>query len=157
MKVKEVKELMKLFADPKYDDYNVVFWDFTRQKAMDGHFGGLSHPEKEISIPISVVGERYAPRVKVDGLAEIVPSPFKEGKNAYLRVDHNAEMSGVKYDRYFYECEETGNQFSTTLSETYTLCSFYCEECKRLRNILKSKEMTEEEIWEKINTRVTES
>lgn len=152
MKVKEMKDLLSLFEDRKYDDYNIVFWDYARQKAMDGHFGGLSHPEKEISIPISVVGEEYTPKVEVNGLPAIIPSPFVEGKNAYLHKNEDANLSGIKYTRYFYVCEATGNQFDTTSSSTFSMCEYYCEECKRLKNLLKEKGVSVKEMWEKIGT-----
>lgn len=148
MKVRELKDLLLGLQDRKYDDYSVVFWDYARQKAMDGSFGGLSHPDKEISIPIHVVGEKYTPLVKIDGLPEIVPSPFREGKNAYLHVDDSASLSGINYTRYFYECEETGHQFGTTESETYSLCSFYCEECRMLKGFLQAKGIKLSEVWE---------
>ena len=130
MKVKEMKDLLSLFEDRKYDDYNIVFWDYARQKAMDGHFGGLSHPEKEI----------------------FIPSPIVEGKNAYLHKNEDANLSGIKYTRYFYVCEATGNQFDTTSSSTFSMCEYYCEECKRLKNLLKEKGVSVKEMWEKIGT-----
>lgn len=157
MKVKEARELLKLFSEPKYNDYEIVFWDFARQKRMDGHFGGLSHPEKEISIPISVVGEKYTPRVEVNGLPEIIPSPFVEGKNAYLHHDEDAELAGIRYERYFYECEETGHQFATTLSDTFTMCSYYLGKSRALKKKLEERDKADsDEFWEKLNKRITD-
>ena len=152
MKFKEIKELVKLFNEDKYDSYELIFWDYARQKRMDGHFGSLSHPGKEITIPINVVGEDFWPTIRVDGLAEVVPSPFVEGANAYLKKQDDYEMSGVKFTRYFYECEATQKQFGTTASETFTMCEFYCAEVKRLRE--ENKKLREDKtikgVWEKV-------
>lgn len=137
MKIKELKDLMMHFEDPKYDDYEVVFWDYARQKRMDGHFGGLSHPDKEISIPIAVVGEENWINPKnVGGLPKAVPSPFAEDTLADLE-EKEAYLGDTKYTSYYYRCRATEKCFGTTTSETYTLCSYYCEEVKRLRAKLK--------------------
>lgn len=162
MKFKEIKDLVRVLDESKFDDYELVFWDYARQKKMDGHFGSLSHPEKEITIPINVVGEDYWPKVKIDGLAEVLPSPFVEGANAYLKKQEDYEMSGVKFTRYFYECEATQKQFGTTASETFTMCEFYAAETRRLReenrelreslDIANSRVKNIYDLWDKIGS-----
>lgn len=138
MKVKEIKELMKHFEEPKYDDYEMVFWDYARQKRMDGHFGGLSHPDKEISIPISVVGEKtWVNPHNVTQLPESIPSPFEEGETATLKKTKDV-MSGIEYDRYAYVCNKTGYIFGTQVSETFTMCSYYCNAQKKFRDKLEA-------------------
>ena len=52
MKVKELKDAMIHFKDRKYDNYEVVFWDASRQTSMDATYTGLSHPDKEISFNV---------------------------------------------------------------------------------------------------------
>lgn len=138
MKVKEIKEVLKLFEESKYDDYEVVLWDYARQKRMDGHFGGLSHPDKEISVPIAVVGEEnwVNPKNTCDML-KAIPSPFAENALADLEEKDDAYLGETKYTSYHYRCRETGKCFGTQISETYTMCSYYCEEVKRLRAVLK--------------------
>lgn len=157
MKVKELKDLLAVLSNEEYNDYEIVFWDYARQKRMDGHFGGLSHPDKEISIPIADVGGTYFPRIPVDGLPDVLPSPYEEGKNAYLKVDEHYVMNDVEFTRYFYECESTGKQFGTTLSETFTMGSYYCNECKKLRETLREKSRATRDIWDKIQKGLIES
>lgn len=142
MKLKELKDLMKHFEDSSYDEYELVFWDYMRQQKMDGHFGGLSHPDKEITIPITDVGEKFFPKAYGQyGIPEVVQSPFVEGKSAYLKKDENYEMNGVTFERLFYECEETHKCFSTSLSDTITMNNFYREEIHKYREeIQKLKE-----------------
>lgn len=163
MKLRELKDLIKHFEDRKYDDYDLFFWDYMRQQKMDGHFGSLSHPEKELIIPIAVVDEKFFPRAfGTEGLPDVLPSPFEEGKNAYLKKDENFEMQGVLFDRYFYECEASGKKFTTTLSDTFTMCNFYQGMVHKLqteRMVHKlQRELNEvgKDIWEKINKRVTD-
>lgn len=162
MKFKEIKDLVKVLDESKFDDYELVFWDYARQKKMDGHFGSLSHPEKEITIPIGVVDEKFFPRVNVSGLEEMIPSPFQEGSTAYLKKEDDYEMNGVKFTRYFYECEATGKQFGTAASETFTMCEYYHAECKRLReekrelqeslDIANSRVKNIYDLWDKIGS-----
>ena len=35
---------------------------------------------------------------------------------------------------------------------TFSMCEYYCEECKRLKNLLKEKGVSVKEMWEKIGT-----
>lgn len=146
MKVKELKELVKIFQEDRYDDYEVVFWDYARQKRMDGHFGGLSHPEKEISIPIADVGdEKWINPKNYCGMPEAVPSPFVEDTLADLE-EKEMELAGNKFTGYHYRCRETGKCFGTAVSETFTMANYYCEEVKKLRAELKKKNEFEESI-----------
>lgn len=146
MKVKELKELVKMFQESRYDDYEVVFWDYARQKRMDGHFGGLSHPEKEISIPIADVGEENWINPKdLGGIPAAVPSPFAEDAVADLE-ERETELAGNKFTAYHYRCRKTGKCFGTTTSETFTMCNYYLEEVKKLRAELRKKNEFEETI-----------
>ena len=138
MKVKELKDLMKHFEEDKYNDYEIVFWDYARQKKMDGHFGGLSHPEKEISIPISVVGEStWVNPHNVADLPKAIPSPFAEGEVAELKKE-KLQMSGIDYDRFFYVCKKTGYTFTTGVSDTFSMCSYYLNAQKKFRDKLEA-------------------
>lgn len=146
MKIKELKELVKMFQEDKYDDYEVVFWDYARQKRMDGHFGGLSHPEKEISIPIADVGEESWVNPKnLGGIPAAVSSPFAEDAVADLE-EKEMELAGNRFVAYHYRCRKTGKCFGTATSETFTMCNYYLEEVKRLRAELKKRDEFEESI-----------
>ena len=159
MKIKEIKDLMMHFAESKYDDYNVVFWDYSRQRKMDGHFGALSHPEKEISIPIGVVGddvwkiveEGYEP----NGLPKTVSTV--EGHVADL-VESERSFDSISYSAYMYKDRETGKVFYTKLSEVYTMYHFYKAETERYRKFINrygivktlwNESITEEDVVEK--------
>ena len=55
MTVKELREILIHFQDRKYDDWEVVFWDYNHQQKLD--WGGcytLSKPEKQLSFAIEV-------------------------------------------------------------------------------------------------------
>lgn len=147
MKVKEIKDLARLFEGTEYDDFNLVFWDYARQKKMDGSFGSFSRPDKELTIPIHVIEEHYFPKTNTEGMPAIIPSPFVEGKNAYLKQDDNYTFDGrIFFTRYFYECEETGYQFSTTASDTFSMLEYYVKECRRLRQELAKYESSKDDV-----------
>ena len=139
MKVKDLKDVMIHFEDRKYDKYEVVFWDSSRQKAMDATFTGLSHPDKEISFN---VWDKEDPKIycriqgKDTGLPDRLPSPFKEGEFAELTVEEDRDILGVKVNRYFY-MDPSGHQFTTEASDTYTMCEYYCAKMKQYRELLK--------------------
>ena len=55
MTIKDLREILVHFEDRKYDNYEVVLWDYNHlQKLTWGGSYGLSHPSKELSIPVEV-------------------------------------------------------------------------------------------------------
>ena len=55
MTVKELKDILIHFQDTKYDDYNVILWDYNHQQELQwGGMHGLSHPNKTLTFPVNV-------------------------------------------------------------------------------------------------------
>ena len=53
--IRDLKEILIHFQDRKYDEYEVVLWDYNNQQKLSWGGGyALSHPEKELSFPITV-------------------------------------------------------------------------------------------------------
>lgn len=139
MTIKDLKNVLVHFQDRKYDDYEVVFWDSSRQLRMDATFTGLSHPDKEISFNVRELdSDRVYERMQgtPTSLPDTLPSPFKEGEVAVLMKEENFDCLGVPITRYFYQDPE-GHQFGTTASETFTMAEYYCEVNKRNRKRLR--------------------
>ena len=138
--IKDLKDVLIHFQDQKYDDWSAIFWDPLRQMKMKAVFTGLSNPDKEISFMVSDLEKEhdYTPyRGDAYSLPSELPSPFVEGKKAYLMKDENYILGNVKITRYFYECEVTKHQFSTTTSDTYTMCEYYLKKMQAYREKLK--------------------
>lgn len=137
MRVKDLQEVLKHFTEDKYKDYNIVFWDSSRQERMDASFTGLSHPDKEISFNVwDEEHPRYYEKVTSISIPNTIPSPFKEGEVAELYKEENYEIMGVKITRYFYK-DPSGHQFSTTVTDTFTMCEYYCKKMQQYREKLK--------------------
>lgn len=139
MTIKDLKDVVILFGDRKYDDYKVVFWDSSRQLRMDATFTGLSHPDKEISFNVQELdSDRAYERMQgtSTSLPDTLPSPFKEGEVAVLMKEENYDCLGIPITRYFYQDPE-GHQFGTAASETFTMFDYYCKANSRNRKRLK--------------------
>lgn len=55
MTIKDLKEILIHFQDKKYDDYEVILWDYNHQQTLDwGVSHSLSHPDKELIFPVTV-------------------------------------------------------------------------------------------------------
>lgn len=55
MTIKDLKGLLIHFNDRKYDDYEVVLWDYNHQQELNwGGMHTLSHPNKKLSFPVEV-------------------------------------------------------------------------------------------------------
>ena len=55
MTIKELKDLLIHFNDRKYDDYEVILWDYNHQQKLDwGGMHSLSHPDRTLVIPVEV-------------------------------------------------------------------------------------------------------
>ena len=55
MTIKDLREILIHFQDNKYDDYEVVLWDYNHQQKLQwGGMHGLSHPNKELTFPVNV-------------------------------------------------------------------------------------------------------
>jgi len=55
MTVKDLREIMIHFQDRKYDNYKISLWDFQNQRKLHWNLSyGLSHPDKELSFPVTV-------------------------------------------------------------------------------------------------------
>lgn len=55
MTIKDLREILIHFEDRKYDDYEVVLWDYNHQEKLQwGGMHGLSHPDKELTFPVTV-------------------------------------------------------------------------------------------------------
>jgi hypothetical protein len=53
--IKDLREILIHFQDRKYDDYEVVLWDYNHQQKLDwGGCYGLSHPDKQLSFAVEV-------------------------------------------------------------------------------------------------------
>lgn len=141
MKVRDLNDVMVHWQDFKYRDYNVEVWDWRRQRKMDLVFTGASHPEKSIYFNVTDVDDpKWLRPEDAMGMARELPSPFAEGSKAILCEDPDFTCMGRTFKRYFYRCEKTEKTFTTSMSDTYTMCNYYREECKALREELKGKE-----------------
>lgn len=138
MTVRELNDVMIHWQDSKYRDYEIAVWDWRRQKEMNLVFTGCSHPEREVNFNVTdknetewlMPGDAYS-------MPRELPSPFVEGKKALLQEDPNYSFGGIVYTRYFYRCEETEKCFTTDISDTYSMCNYYREKCKKLQEELK--------------------
>ena len=55
MTIKDLREILIHFEDRKYDDYEVVLWDYNHQEKLQwGGMHGLSHPDKELTFTVTV-------------------------------------------------------------------------------------------------------
>lgn len=55
MTIKDLREILIHFQDNKYDDYEIVLWDYNHQQKLQwGGMHGLSHPNKELTFPVNV-------------------------------------------------------------------------------------------------------
>ena len=55
MTIKDLREILVHFQDNKYDDYEIVLWDYNHQQKLQwGGMHGLSHPNKELTFPVNV-------------------------------------------------------------------------------------------------------
>lgn len=55
MTIRDLKDLLIHFNDRKYDDYEVVLWDYNHQQKLDwGGMHSLSHPDKTLSFAVEV-------------------------------------------------------------------------------------------------------
>lgn len=55
MTIKDLREILIHFQDRKYDDYEVVLWDYNHQQELVwGGMHSLSHPNKQLSFPVEV-------------------------------------------------------------------------------------------------------
>jgi len=55
MTIRDLKDLLIHFSDRKYDDYEVILWDYNHQQKLDwGGMHSLSHPKKQLSFPVEV-------------------------------------------------------------------------------------------------------
>lgn len=55
MTIKDLKDLLIHFNDRKYDDYEVILWDYNHQQKLDwGGMHSLSHPDKTLSFAVEV-------------------------------------------------------------------------------------------------------
>lgn len=139
MKIKELRTILSHWEEYQYNNYEVVLWDASRQKRMNMTFTGASHPDQEISFLVTDADDpRIYEKVECSGIPQEVPSPFVEGKVAKLTVQKDYELMGVKFPRYFY-LDPTGKQFTTEITDTYTMEGYYREKMRQYREILKEK------------------
>ena len=55
MTIRDLREILIHFEDKKYDNYEVVLWDYNNQQTLGwGASYALSHPEKELTFPVTV-------------------------------------------------------------------------------------------------------
>ena len=55
MTIKDLKDILIHFQDRKYDDYEVVLWDYNNQQELDwGGMWGLSHPDRNLCFSVNV-------------------------------------------------------------------------------------------------------
>lgn len=55
MTIKDLRDILIHFQDSKYDDYEIVLWDYNHQQKLQwGGMHGLSHPNKELTFPVNV-------------------------------------------------------------------------------------------------------
>lgn len=55
MTIKDLREVLVHFNDSKFDDYEVVLWDYNHQQELVwGGMHSLSHPKKQLSFPVKV-------------------------------------------------------------------------------------------------------
>ncbi len=68
MTIKDLREILIHLQDKKYDDYEVVLWDYNQQQELCWGFGySLSHPQKKLNFPVDVPtvdGETIMERLK---------------------------------------------------------------------------------------------
>ena len=68
MTIKDLRDILIHFQDSKYDNYEIVLWDYNQQQELDWGFGyGLSHPDKKLTFPVhvqTVDGETIMERLK---------------------------------------------------------------------------------------------
>jgi hypothetical protein len=100
MKIKELQEILIHFTDPKYDDFDVVLWDYSNQRIIEWPEGmyALSKPEKSLTFPVKVEPvdgvtiderlKRMMEKVKND------TKPTEEDKP----VEEDDEAKDVNYD-----------------------------------------------------------
>ena len=55
MTVRDLKDILIHFEDRKFDDYEVILWDYNHQQELKwGGMFSLSHPDKAIVFPVEV-------------------------------------------------------------------------------------------------------
>ena len=55
MTLRDIKDFIAVFEDSECDDYEIILWDYNhQQKLKTGGGYSLSHPDKEITIPVDV-------------------------------------------------------------------------------------------------------
>lgn len=55
MTIRDLREILVHFNDSKFDDYEVVLWDYNHQQELVwGGMHSLSHPSKQLSFPVEV-------------------------------------------------------------------------------------------------------
>lgn len=55
MTIRDLREILLHFEDRKYNDYEVILWDYNQQQALDwGGSYSLSHPNKTLCFPVEV-------------------------------------------------------------------------------------------------------
>lgn len=55
MTIKDLREVLVHFQDRKYDDYEVILWDYNHQQKLGwGPSHALSHPDKVLTFPVTV-------------------------------------------------------------------------------------------------------
>lgn len=55
MTIRDLKDLLIHFNDRKYDDYEVILWDYNHQQELVwGGMHSLSHSKKQLSFPVEV-------------------------------------------------------------------------------------------------------
>lgn len=55
MTIKDLREILIHFSDRKYDDFEVILWDYNQQQALNwGGSYSFSKPEKHLSFPVEV-------------------------------------------------------------------------------------------------------
>ena len=56
MKLRFIKELMKHYGGHEYDDWDIEFWDYNNQRAINVSEGmySSSKPDKKIVFPVTV-------------------------------------------------------------------------------------------------------
>lgn len=55
MTIKDLRDILVHFEDRKYDNYEVILWDYNHQEKL-GWGGGysLSHPDNKLCFPVTV-------------------------------------------------------------------------------------------------------
>lgn len=55
MTIKDLREILIHFQDSKYDDYEIVLWDYNQQEKINwGGTYSFSKPNKQLCFPVTV-------------------------------------------------------------------------------------------------------